>query len=106
MIQPHCEKFQQETFNDYEPKEIRCIKALLAAVIERAIDDFHSTGDLQNAARCWLSDDATAEMSFIWCCQALDQCPITCRNCILNKTYVPPVETRGRPRITSRKTHL
>lgn len=106
MIQPHCEKFQQETFYNIEPKEIRCIKALLAAVIERAIDDFHSTGDIKHAAKCWLVDDATTEMSFIWCCQALDQCPNKCKKYILNRLYVPPVETRGRPRVTSRKTHL
>lgn len=98
----HYESLQLET-PDYVPKEVICIKALIGAVLERAIDDYHKGGELSHSASRWIVDDEIAPMSFTWCCQMLDQCPCKIRRCILEKVYTPPLKSSGRSRLSTSK---
>ncbi len=60
---------------DLEPQGILPLKALVAAVLERAFEDLRLTRNLAEPAREWLDERGPRPWSFEWCCAIVDLDP-------------------------------
>jgi len=61
---------------DVQCAELLSMKALVAAVLERAFQDLKLTHDLAGPARQWLDErDPARPWSFEWCCAILQLDP-------------------------------
>ncbi len=61
---------------DVQSEELLPMKALVAAVLERALQDLKLTSDLAAPARDWLEERGLRQAwSFEWCCAILNLDP-------------------------------